>query len=127
MGDTRRAVVEGLARAARVITAAAAIMMAVFGAFVLSGDVFLKLIGAGWSPRFSSTRPSCAWWSYRPCCRRSASAGGGCRARSRSAAAGARASGSRGVELANPDAVRLLPRPATPRADYFLWSTTQVL
>ena len=29
------------------ITAAAAIMVAVFGAFVLSGEVFLKLIGVG--------------------------------------------------------------------------------
>jgi RND superfamily putative drug exporter len=46
-GDTSRAVVEGLARTARVITAAAAIMVAVFGAFVLSDDVFLKLIGIG--------------------------------------------------------------------------------
>jgi putative drug exporter of the RND superfamily len=46
-GDTSRAVVEGLARTARVITAAATIMVAVFGAFVLSGDVFLKLIGIG--------------------------------------------------------------------------------
>jgi len=45
--DTSGAVVEGLARTARVITAAAAIMVAVFGAFVLSGEVFLKLIGVG--------------------------------------------------------------------------------
>jgi RND superfamily putative drug exporter len=46
-GDTSRAVTEGLARTARVITAAALIMVAVFGAFVLSGEVFLKLIGIG--------------------------------------------------------------------------------
>ena len=46
-GDTSRAVMEGLARTARVITAAATIMVAVFGAFVLSGDVFLKRIGIG--------------------------------------------------------------------------------
>jgi RND superfamily putative drug exporter len=39
--------VGGLARTARVITAAALIMVAVFGAFVLSPVVFLKLIGAG--------------------------------------------------------------------------------
>ena len=45
--ETSAAVVEGLARTARVITAAAAIMVAVFGAFVLSGEVFLKLIGVG--------------------------------------------------------------------------------
>jgi RND superfamily putative drug exporter len=46
-GNTGAAVTEGLARTARVITAAAAIMVAVFGAFVLSGDVVLKLIGTG--------------------------------------------------------------------------------
>jgi putative drug exporter of the RND superfamily len=46
-GRTSGAVVEGLARTARVITAAAAIMVAVFAAFVLSGDVFTKLIGIG--------------------------------------------------------------------------------
>ena len=45
--DTSRAVTEGLARTARVITAAAAIMVAVFGAFALSDEVFLKLIGVG--------------------------------------------------------------------------------
>ena len=44
---TSRAVSDGLARTARVITAAAAIMVAVFGAFVLSDDVVLKLIGIG--------------------------------------------------------------------------------
>ena len=37
----------GLARTARVITAAALIMVAVFGAFALSPDVSLKLIGVG--------------------------------------------------------------------------------
>jgi RND superfamily putative drug exporter len=46
-GDTSRAVAEGLARTARVITAAALIMVAVFGAFALSPEVFLKLIGLG--------------------------------------------------------------------------------
>jgi RND superfamily putative drug exporter len=46
-GDTSRAVTEGLARTARVITAAAAIMVAVFGAFILSPDVPIKLIGVG--------------------------------------------------------------------------------
>jgi RND superfamily putative drug exporter len=46
-GSTSSAVVEGLARTARVITAAAAIMVAVFAAFVLSGEVFTKLIGIG--------------------------------------------------------------------------------
>ena len=47
--DARGAVTAGLAATARVITAAAAIMVAVFGAFVLSDDVFLKLIGVGLS------------------------------------------------------------------------------
>ena len=46
-GDARAAVVEGVARTARVITAAAAIMVAVFAAFALSPEVFLKLMGVG--------------------------------------------------------------------------------
>jgi putative drug exporter of the RND superfamily len=46
-GDTRRAVADGLARTARVITAAAAIMVVVFLAFVTSQEVFLKLFGIG--------------------------------------------------------------------------------
>jgi RND superfamily putative drug exporter len=46
-GDNASSVADGLAATARVITAAAAIMMAVFGAFVLSDQVFLKLIGTG--------------------------------------------------------------------------------
>jgi RND superfamily putative drug exporter len=45
--DTPGAVTAGLARTARVITAAALIMVAVFGAFALSADVSLKLIGVG--------------------------------------------------------------------------------
>ena len=46
-GDNGRAVAEGLARTARVITAAAAIMVAVFLAFVTSPEPFLKLLGIG--------------------------------------------------------------------------------
>jgi putative drug exporter of the RND superfamily len=46
-GDNSQSVADGLAATARVITAAAAIMVAVFGAFVLSDQVFLKLIGLG--------------------------------------------------------------------------------
>jgi putative drug exporter of the RND superfamily len=46
-GDSSTAVTAGLARTARVITAAAAIMVAVFAAFALSDEVFLKLIGLG--------------------------------------------------------------------------------
>jgi putative drug exporter of the RND superfamily len=45
--DNRRAVADGLASTARVITAAAAIMVTVFGAFVLEDIVFLKLAGLG--------------------------------------------------------------------------------
>jgi RND superfamily putative drug exporter len=40
-------VTEGLAATARVVTAAAAIMIAVFAAFVPSPVVFLKVIGVG--------------------------------------------------------------------------------
>jgi putative drug exporter of the RND superfamily len=46
-GDTSRAVADGLAKTARVITAAAAIMVVVFLAFVASPEVFLKLFGIG--------------------------------------------------------------------------------
>jgi putative drug exporter of the RND superfamily len=45
--DTRRAVADGLAKTARVITAAAAIMVVVFLSFVTSPEVFLKLFGIG--------------------------------------------------------------------------------
>jgi RND superfamily putative drug exporter len=46
-GNTRRAVADGLAKTARVITAAAAIMVVVFLSFVSSSEVFLKLFGIG--------------------------------------------------------------------------------
>ncbi len=46
-GDTRRAVADGPAKTARVITAAAAIMVVVFLAFLAAPDVFLKLFGIG--------------------------------------------------------------------------------
>jgi RND superfamily putative drug exporter len=46
-GDNGLAVADGLASTARVITAAAAIMATVFGAFVLEDAVFLKLAGLG--------------------------------------------------------------------------------
>ena len=46
-GETHSAVANGLARTARVITAAAAIMVVVFLAFVFSSEVFLKLMGVG--------------------------------------------------------------------------------
>jgi putative drug exporter of the RND superfamily len=46
-GDTRSAVADGLAKTARVITAAAAIMVVVFLAFLAAPDTFLKLFGIG--------------------------------------------------------------------------------
>jgi putative drug exporter of the RND superfamily len=46
-GDNGTAVANGLAATARVITAAAAIMFCVFGAFVLGADRSLKLFGFG--------------------------------------------------------------------------------
>ena len=46
-GETHVAVANGLAKTARVITAAAAIMVVVFLAFVTSNEVFLKLMGLG--------------------------------------------------------------------------------
>ena len=46
-GDTRRAVTRGLARTAKVITAAAAIMIAVFTTSLLGPDVAVKQIGLG--------------------------------------------------------------------------------
>ena len=44
-GDASRAVREGLSRTGRVITAAAAVMVAVFGAFALSGNRTLAMFG----------------------------------------------------------------------------------
>ena len=46
-GDNATAVADGLAATAKVITAAALIMTAVFGAFILDAQIFLKIIGIG--------------------------------------------------------------------------------
>ncbi len=46
-GDNSGAVADGLARTARLITAAAAVMVFVFGSFVLSADRSLQLFGFG--------------------------------------------------------------------------------
>jgi RND superfamily putative drug exporter len=46
-GDASAAVREGLARTGRVITAAAAVMIAVFGAFAISGPRVLEMFGLG--------------------------------------------------------------------------------
>ena len=48
-GDNGRAVADGLAATARVITAAAAIMVAVFASFVLFDDRAIKIMGLGLS------------------------------------------------------------------------------
>ena len=45
--DNRQAVMHGLAATGRTITAAAAIMIVVFGAFVLGGERVIKLFGIG--------------------------------------------------------------------------------
>ena len=45
--DNASAVTDGLASTGKVITAAALIMAAVFGAFVLDDQIFLKIIGIG--------------------------------------------------------------------------------
>jgi len=47
IGDTRRAVVMGLARTARVITSAALIMIFVFGAFIANFSPEVKMFGLG--------------------------------------------------------------------------------
>jgi RND superfamily putative drug exporter len=44
-GDASAAVREGLARTGRVVTAAAAVMVAVFGAFAISGSRVLEMFG----------------------------------------------------------------------------------
>ncbi len=46
-GDNAAAVADGLAKTARVITAAAAIMIFVFGVFIFDPNVFIKQIGLG--------------------------------------------------------------------------------
>ncbi|HWI04497.1 MAG TPA: MMPL family transporter, partial [Acidimicrobiales bacterium] len=46
-GDSRSSVADGLAATAKVITAAAAIMVFVFGSFILEQDRVVKLMGVG--------------------------------------------------------------------------------
>ncbi len=46
-GDSRTSVADGLAATAKVITAAAAIMVVVFGSFLLESDRTFKLMGTG--------------------------------------------------------------------------------
>ena len=79
---TRRqptSVADGLAATAKVITAAAAIMVVVFGSFLLETDRVAQAHGhRAWRPRSSSTRPSsgCCWCRPRWSC--SATRTGGC-------------------------------------------------
>jgi RND superfamily putative drug exporter len=46
-GDSHRSVADGLAATAKVITAAAAIMVVVFGSFLLEKDRAVKMMGTG--------------------------------------------------------------------------------
>ena len=55
-GDNREAVKHGLAATGRTITAAAAIMVLVFGAFILGGERVIKLFGIGLAGAVFSTR-----------------------------------------------------------------------
>ena len=55
-GDNREAISRGLAATGRTITAAATIMILVFGAFVLGGDRIIKLFGLGLASAVRSTR-----------------------------------------------------------------------
>ena len=63
--DTRRAVADGLAKTARVITAAAAIMVVVFLAFLAAPDVFLKLFGIGLASATARRVSPCLRYSSR--------------------------------------------------------------
>ena len=65
-GDSAEAVVTGLAGTARVITAAAAIMVAVFAAFIPSPTSRSRSSGSGWPRRSSSTPPSSGCCSSPP-------------------------------------------------------------
>src|SRR6202012_3964564 len=83
-GDTPASVARGLARTARVITAAAAIMIVVFLSFVLGADVAVKQIGLGLAaavfidatlvrmllvPAVMELLGSANWWLPRPLAR----------------------------------------------------------
>ena len=77
-GDPHGSVVRGLSATGRVITAAAAIMVAVFLGFATEVDVVVKMLGVGMAVAIASTPPSSGWsWCRRPC-RCSAAGTGGC-------------------------------------------------
>jgi hypothetical protein len=78
-GDANTSVADGVASTARVITAAAAIMVVVFASFTLEDMRELKIsVSVSPSP-CSSMRRSSAWWSSRPPWSSSATATGGSR------------------------------------------------
>ena len=54
--DNRLAVTRGLAATGRTITAAAAIMVLVFGSFILGGQRIIELFGLGLAAPSCSTR-----------------------------------------------------------------------
>jgi hypothetical protein len=68
-GDNSKAVAHGLGSTARVITAAAAIMVCVFGSFVIGDRCASSACSAwAWRSRSSSMPPSSAWsWYLRSC------------------------------------------------------------
>jgi RND superfamily putative drug exporter len=83
-GDTRHAVAEGMERSGRLITGAAAIMVAVFAAFGLADVVLIKALGLGLAiavtmdatlvralvvPAVMRLLGSANWWSPRPLAR----------------------------------------------------------
>ncbi len=65
-GDNERAILEGLAGTGRVITAAAAIMVAVFAAFIPSPTWSSRSSASAWRRPSSSTRPWSGCCSSRP-------------------------------------------------------------
>ncbi len=67
-GDNRRAVIRGQAETSRVITAASLIMILVFAAFILAGQMSIMQVGLGFAAAIfvdaSSSAPS---WCRRRC------------------------------------------------------------
>jgi len=81
-GDNAAAVARGLARTARVISAAAAIMVVVFLSVVLGATSPSSRSASAWRPRCSSTPPWCGSSWSRPSWNCSARPTGGCPGRS---------------------------------------------
>ena len=64
-GDNRTAVRNGLAATGKTITAAALIMILVFGSFILGGTGSSRSSASGW-PEGSSWTPSSSGWRWCP-------------------------------------------------------------